>query len=332
MHRTVAHLLSVVYTNDWSVITLKRLLRHNPELIRARSPREHRATLLHYVGANAVEANRQMTPKNVVKVARVLLQAGAEVDADLNYGLMQSQYPERTGSTTLGLVATSCHPASAGVQLPLLDILLEHGASVNGVPGGWNPLIAALHNRRGEAAAHLARHGARMDLEGAAGTGRLDLAKSFFNKDGSLKAKVTNTQMEAGFMWGCQYGHFEVVKFLLEKGVKVEAEPHGETGLHWAAYQGHARVVKLLLKWKAPIGIKDRRFGGTPLGWALYGWCEQPQGAERAGYYEVVARLVAAGATVEREWLTAPEREMPIPRKVRADRRMLAALRGQVPH
>jgi len=32
--------------------TLKRLLRDNPELIRARSRRKHRSTLLHYVGAN----------------------------------------------------------------------------------------------------------------------------------------------------------------------------------------------------------------------------------------------------------------------------------------
>jgi hypothetical protein len=321
--------VDAIVTGD--LITLKRLLRQNPELIRARSPREHRATLLHYVGANAVEGYRQVTPMNAVKVARVLLEAGSDVDADLDYGSMRRQYPERTGSTTLGLVATSCHPAAAGVQLRLLDILLEHGASVDGLPGGWNPLIAALHNGRGQAAAHLAKHGARMDLEGAAGTGRLDVVKSFFDEDGSLKANATKAQMEAGLMWSCQYGHFKVVKFLLEKGVNVDAEPHGETGLHWAAYHGRARVVKLLLKWKAPVGNKDRRFGGTPLGWALYGWCEQPQGAERAGYYQVVARLVAAGAMVAREWLAAPEREIRIPLKVRADRRMLAALRGQLP-
>ena len=119
--------------------SLKRLLRQNPELIRARSTREHRATLLHYVGANAVEGYRQKTPKNAVKVAEILLQAGAEVDADLDYGSMRKRYPERAGSTTLGMVATSCHPAAAGVQIPLLDILLKYGASVNGLPGGWNP-------------------------------------------------------------------------------------------------------------------------------------------------------------------------------------------------
>jgi len=313
------------------ITTLKRLLRENPELIRARSTREHRATLLHYVGANAVEGYRQKTPKNAVKIAEVLLKAGAEVDADLDYGPMRKRYPERTGSTTLGMVATSCHPAVAGVQTPLLDILLKYGASVDGIPGGWNPLIAALHNGRGEAAAHLAKRGARLDLEGAAGVGRLEAVKSFFNEDGNLKANATKTQMESGLMWACEYGRTSVVDFLLEKGVNVGAQPRGETGLHWAAYAGHAHTVKALLKWKAPVDIEDKRFGGTPLGWALYGWCDHPLEAHHGGYYEVVARLVAAGATVEREWLADPDRELPIPQKVRADRRMLAALRGEMP-
>ena len=314
-----------------NITTLKRLLRENPELIRARSTREHRATLLHYVGANAVEGYRQKTPKNAVKIAEVLLKGGAEVDADLDYGPMRKRYPERTGSTTLGMVATSCHPAVAGVQIPLLDILLKYGASVDGIPGGWNPLIAALHNGRGEAAAHLAKRGARLDLEGAAGVGRLEAVKSFFNEDGNLKANATKTQMESGLMWACEYGRASVVDFLLEKGVNVGAQPHGETGLHWAAYAGHAHTVKALLKWKAPVDIEDKRFGGTPLGWALYGWCDHPLEAHHGGYYEVVARLVAAGATVEREWLADPDRELPIPQKVRADRRMLAALRGEMP-
>ncbi|HWN93949.1 MAG TPA: ankyrin repeat domain-containing protein [Methylomirabilota bacterium] len=321
--------VDAIVTGD--ITTLKRLLRGNPEMIRARSTREHRATLLHYVGANAVEAYRQKTPKNAAKVAEVLLKAGAEVDADLDYGPRRKRYPERSGSTTLGLVATSCHPAVAGVQIPLLDILLKYGASVDGIPGGWNPLIAALHNGRGAAAAYLAKRGARLDLEGAAGVGRLDVVKSFFNKDGSLKANATKAQMEAGLMWACEYGRASVVDFLLKQGVDVGAQPHGETGLHWASYAGHAKVVKAFLKSKAPVDIKDKRFGGTPLGWALYGWCAPPPESSHGDYYEVVARLVAAGATVESEWLAESNRGLPIPQKVRADGRMVAALRGEMP-
>jgi hypothetical protein len=56
--------VEAVITGD--LTTLESLLRGNPELIRARStrithfdPPAHRATLLHYVGANGVEGYRQ---------------------------------------------------------------------------------------------------------------------------------------------------------------------------------------------------------------------------------------------------------------------------------
>src|SRR6266496_2391246 len=76
------------------IATLERLLREEPKLIRARSTREHRATLLHYISANGVEGYRQKTPKNAVEIAELLLEAGAEVDAEADvYG---------GGATTLG--------------------------------------------------------------------------------------------------------------------------------------------------------------------------------------------------------------------------------------
>ena len=197
--------VEAIITGD--VATLKSLLRENPELVQTRSTREHHATLLHYAGANAVEGYRQKTPQDAAKVAEVLIRAGAEVDADLDYGAAgRKRYPERIGSTTLGLVATSVHPAVAGVQIALLERLLEAGAAVDGVPGGWNPLVAALHNGRGDAAEFLAKRGARLDLEGAAGTGRLEVVKGFFKKDGNLRANATKEQMASGFMWACEYG------------------------------------------------------------------------------------------------------------------------------
>jgi ankyrin repeat protein len=312
-----------------NITTLKRLLRENPKLIQARSTREHQATLLHYVGANSVEGYHQKTPQNAVQVAEVLLKAGAVVDADLDYGSMRKRYAGRIGSTTLGLVATSVHPAKAGVQIQLLEILLDHGASVDGLPGRWNPLIAALQNGRGDAARFLAERGARLDLEGAAGTGRLDAVKSFFDKNGNLKANATKTQMESGFIWACQYGHVSVVAFLLDHGVEVDAQPHGATGLHWAAYGGHPEIVKLLLKRKASVRIKDRRFGATLVRWALEGWFYPFPEARHARYHEVVALLVAAGAQPDAAWM-ADNLEHAEIEKLRADPRMLKALAGDI--
>jgi hypothetical protein len=306
------------------VTTLKRLLGGNPELIGARSTRAHHATLLHYVGANGVEGYRQKTPKNAVKVAEILLNAGAEVDADLDYGSLRRIYPERTGSAPLGMVATSVHPAVASVQIMLLKTLLKHGASIDGLSGGWNPLIAALHNGRGEAAAFLAKRGARLDLEGAAGTGQLDVVKGFFKQDGSLKANATKAQMESGFMWACEYGRTRIVAFLLQRGVNVGATPNGETGLHQAAYGGHATIVKLLLDRKAPVDVKDETYENTPLGWALHGWLYPPPEAKRRNHVKVVALLVAAGAAVDQQWLENDEEGQ----KVCADPCMLAALAG----
>ena len=296
--------------------TLERLLRLNPALIRARSARRHHATLLHYVGANGVEGFRQKTPKNAVEVAEMLLKAGAEIDAVADmYG----------GSTTLGLVATSIHPWLAGVQGALMNVLLDHGAAIDQPGAAGNGQVAVngcLANGRPEAAELLAARGASLDLEGAAGVGRLDLVESFFNEDGSLKTNATTAQMKSGFNWACEYGRTSVVDFLLSRGIDVGERHHGETGLHWAAYGGHWEIVQLLLEREAPLDLKDERFGGTPLGWALHGWQEGVRCGGRGHYHEVVGLLVTAGATVEAEWLANE--------KVRGDAKMLAALGGEI--
>src|ERR1051325_106503 len=110
---------------------LKQLLATHPDLVEARSARAHGAPLIHYVAANGVEDFRQKTPKNIVEITRALIDSGAEVDAISHaYG---------GASTALGLAATSYHPAEAGVQLDLVDELLNAGACVDGAPGGWNP-------------------------------------------------------------------------------------------------------------------------------------------------------------------------------------------------
>jgi ankyrin repeat protein len=301
--------------------TLKKLLRENPELVRERSTREHRSTLLHYVSANGVEDFRQKTPKNIVEIARLLLDAGAEVNAESEaYG---------GGSTTLGLTATSYHPDAAGVQLALLDLLIERGAMLDG-PGSASGVNACLHNGRGEAAEYLANRGARLDLEGAAGTGRLDVVKRFFDDGGALTAEATARQLIDGFTWACEFGRTRVVEFLLDHGMKADTKlKGGETGLHWAGYAGHADTVRLLLERGAPVDLADDTHGGTPLEWALYGWGNtRPRENERRSYYEAVALLVRAGSKVDERWFEGDFERERAAEKLRSDPRMMAALRG----
>jgi hypothetical protein len=298
------------------VSTLQRLLRENPTLIRARSLRLHRSTLLHYVGANGVEDFRQKTPPNAVKIAQILLEAGAEIDAVADmYG----------GATTLELVATSIHPLLAGVQDDLMELLLGRGAALD-VSGSL--VNGCLANGRPQAAEFLAKRGAKLDVEGAAGAGRLDLVKKFFNDGRTTKPATTQKQLKDAFAWACEYGRTNVVDFLLNKGMAIDAplKHHGQTGLHWAAFGGHVDTVKLLLKRKAPVNAKDPTFAGTPLGWAIYGWSESPASAKTQGYYDVVRALVEAGATLEREWLDEEARGVPLEKKIRKDSRMLKAV------
>src|SRR5207245_1416938 len=149
-----------------------------------------------------------------------------------------------------------------GVQLPLMELLIDHGAIIDG-PDGGSAVNGCLHNGRGEAGEFLASHGARLDLEGAAGVGRLAVVKNFFNDDGSLKPPATQQQMKDGFAWACEFGRTSVVAFLLQKGMEVDAKlkHDGQSGLHWAAYGGHAHTVKLLLERGALVDAKDESYG-----------------------------------------------------------------------
>jgi ankyrin repeat protein len=300
--------------------TLEKLVRENPDLVRARSTREHGSTLLHYVSANGVEDFRQKTPKNIIEIARLLLQAGADVNAE------SDAYGGR--STALGLTATSCHPENAGVQLPLMELLMDYGASVEG-PDGYGAVNSCLSNGRGQAAEFLASRGARLDLEGAAGVGRLDVVKSLFQEDGAVNSPEMQRQMRDGLAWACEFGRTSVVEFLLQRGIAVDAKgrPHGQTGLHWAAYGGHKDAVKLLLDRSAPIDAKDEHHGGTPLEWALYAWGNSSR-TNREPYYGVVAMLARAGAKLEPKWYEDHNDRGGAAEKLRSDPRMLEALGG----
>lgn len=272
-------------------LTLERLLREDPNLIRARSTREHNATLLHYISANGVENFRQKTPRNAVEVADILLRAGAEVDANA------AVY--RGTCTTLELVATSTHPLRAGVQNSLIEKLLDYGAAVDAAPGGPGMVRHCIANGCPEAAKLLASRGARLTLEGAAAIGRLDIVKRFFDPDSSLKSLTsdsrtsTTDQLVSGFLWACAYGQNEVVEFLLNQGVDIAAQgDDGQTGLHWAVIGGQPETIKLLLERKAPLEAKNV-YGGTVLGQAL--WSAAHDGDPDV-YVRIIETLIAAGA------------------------------------
>jgi len=250
---------------------LQRLLRENPELARARStrvtcfdPPVHRATLLHYVAANGVEGYRRMTPPNAVEVAQMLLRAGAEVDALADmYG---GHY------ATMSMLVSSSHPAQAGVQVALVDTLVDFGAAVEAQGSAqWGPpLMTALAFGYRDAAEALVRRGARVDnVAAAAGLGRLaEAARLLATADGESR--------HPALALAAQHGHVEMVRLLLDAGEDSNRyNPLGNhahsTPLHQASLAGHEAVVRLLVERGARLDIKDTVWQATPLGWAQHG-------------------------------------------------------------
>jgi ankyrin repeat protein len=298
---------------------LRRLLRDHAELVNARSTRDHRSTLLHYVSANGVEDFRQKTPPNIVEITRILLQAGADVNATSDaYG---------GGSTALGLAATSLHPEQAGVQIALLETLLENGAKIEqgAAEDDGSAVTGCLGNGQPVAASFLASRGAVLNLEGAAGLGRLDILETFFDASGALLRGATKDQVESGFLYACGYGHLHIVRFLLEKGIHSDVRNRGgETGLHWASFGPHPDVARELLQRRASVDVRDNRFEGTPLDWALFAWAKS-DGQSRERGYDLAKLLVEAGAKVHLPWLEPATAE-----QARTDPRMQEILRDAI--
>ena len=280
---------------------LQTLLQDDPSLISARSMRSHHSMLLHYTGTNGVENYRQRYPPNAVEVLQFLLAAGADVNATAGmYG---------GGSTTLGLMATSFHPAKAGIMTTMLQILLDAGAWIDD-PGasdhGHCTINGCLANGRPEAADYLMRKGARLDLEAAMGVGRLDVVQQYFRGDGTLLPTATQTQLERGLMWACEYGHTPVIEFLANQGLDLNTAVDGMYGLHWALIGGHLDTIQLLLARGASTEVRNM-YGGNAIGcavWAVgnsdgvYRW---PQ--KEVDYMVIMETLLKAGASIERGML-----------------------------
>ncbi len=249
---------------------LQDALRRDSALVRARSsrvccfdPPVHRATLLHYVAANGVEAFRQKTPPNAIEIARTLLQAGAEPDA------LADMYGAEC--TTMSMLVSSSHPAEAGLQAPLVALLLDFGAAIEGrgTKKWGTPLFTALTFGMIDAADILAKRGARIELPAAAGLGLVDEAAR-------LLPRADAEARHRALSLAAQHGHAEIVQLLLDAGedpnrYNLEGNHAHTTPLHQAVLGGHEAVVRLLVGRGARLDIRDTIWQGTPLGWALHG-------------------------------------------------------------
>ena len=292
--------VQAVITGD--AAALSTLLREHRPLARARSPAEHRCTLLHYTAANGIEMHLQKTPPNAVAICRLLLAAGSEVDA------LAETYGGGSAQTTLCLLVSSVHPHRAGVQAELVRVLCEYGAVVDGVGHDSAPLVTAIAFGYPAAAKMLVTCGARVNtLLTAAALGDEALVVQFLaNLDDPelLKrerrlpyarlAESPQQVLDRAFFFACGHRQLNVARRLADAGADVAARGTEDfTALHSAAARGDWDMMTFLLERGAPLEARNR-YGGTVLGQTCWFALHHPYAD--VDYAAVVEFLLRAGA------------------------------------
>jgi hypothetical protein len=251
---------------------LRALLVDDPALAAARTnldPPYHYftgATLLHHVAGNP--GREQRLPANVVEIARVLLDAGADVNAS-------TLGPN--GGTTMGLLVTSKQASDRGVTGPLMELLLERGALLD--VHKPDALDQSLANHAPAAAEKMIELGARPDIFAAAALGRLDLLREMFDADGRLLARPRRRGREMSerdaiglaMLYAYVRKQLDAVDFLLEKDGNWDMTGvNNGAALHRAAWEGDLEMVRRLIARGADIYNRDNPFNSTPLSWAQH--------------------------------------------------------------
>jgi peptide-methionine (S)-S-oxide reductase len=265
---------------------LEYLLRSHPRLVRERLEEPGswlhdevgdtlggyfaRPWLLWFVAGNPVR--HQRLPRNIARLAAVIIQAArhervASLKEQLDY--------------TLGLVTTGRVPRESGVEIELIDTLIDAGAT----PGNG---LGALGAYNLAAAQRLIERGGELTLAAALCLGRAD-------DTARLAPGSTAPDRQVALAAAALNGNAQALQTLIALGVKLDAystgiHPHA-TALHHAVGAGSLDAVKILVEAGAALDIKDTLHHGTPLDWAEYGQREASDPGPAAKYAAIAAYL-----------------------------------------
>ncbi len=296
------HALQVVDRGD--VEALRALLIADPSLIGMHStsvapPYDgyfHGATLLHHVAGNPI---RSPLPANIVDVARVLLESGADPEATCGGGPSQ---PKSGGGTVLGLVTSGAQAHQLGHTENLLDLLLEFGARLDPDGGMFGSLYHVVEYRgQREVSQMLFERGVRADLPIAAGLGNVPLMETFLTEEGRLTAGAgdiwartvrggkeirPSELLNDALLAAAANGWPSAVDWLLDHGAPIDGVrswgAFPVTALHCAGWAGWPDVVTRLLARGADATVREPTHQGTALGWASHAGNEDAVRAFRA--------------------------------------------------
>ncbi len=236
---------------------LEKLLAGNPRLVKEKLdyPVEgyfKNPYLLWFVADNPIRVAK--SPPNIVDITRTIIkavkrEAPGTAKEQLHYAL--------------GLVITAKTMRESGMQIQMIDLLIEEGAE----PG---QCLGALAERNIGAAAHMVRKGSKLTLPVAVGLGRMQDVAQLMPNAGEDDRVIAVTL--AAF-----YGMPHMISYLLAMGANPNGYPKAGCGfhshatpLHQAVCSGSLMTVKKLVEAGASLDATDKGHNGTPLDWAAY--------------------------------------------------------------
>ena len=274
---------AVAAIDSGDLVVLRGLLDAHPRLVRDRLdlPQDgyfQHPYLIWFVAGNPIR--NPALPGNIVEVTRTLIDS------------IEKQAPETYSDQldyTLGLVSTGRIPKECGVQIALMDLLIDAGAKPKGALG-------AIARGNPEAAAYLIRRGADLTFAVAVGLGWEDEVNR-------LAATATPDEWSLALIVAAFRGNAGMIRFLLRGGAPAKGIPadcqgfhQHATALHQAVASASLESVKLLVEAGAQLDVTDRIYEGTPLDWADYLQREEGANEERTEKFrEIEAYLKSRG-------------------------------------
>jgi Ankyrin repeat len=264
--------------DNGNIAVLQQLLEANPQLLSKRldTPSEgyfKHPYLLWFIAGNPIRHDK--LPANIIDITRLLIK-------------FVKQYAKESCRQqidyTYGLVETGRIPRECGVQIDLIDVLIDNGAAPGDAQG-------ALANGNIEAAKHIIERSGSITLAAAVCLNRMVDVKRLLNRASMDDKQVA--LMAASF-----YGMPQIIALLIQSGVDVNGyikkgfHSHASP-LHQAVYSGSLEAVKILVQAGANLDATDKVYNGTALGWARYMQAEDIDEQVMKKYLEIENYLLS---------------------------------------
>lgn len=190
---------------------------------------------------------------------------------DIAQAMIARGVPKEDLDYALGLVMTSSSARKDGLQIPLLKLLVDAGATIDPARLG-----GVLGHGETEVVEHLVAGGMRLTAPIAAALDRLDVLPD-------LLRSASPTEIEEALDLAVINNRTSAARLALEAGAnpdRFSSQHRHSQPLHQAALHDNVELVEMLMAYGARPDVADELWGGVPAGWASY-----------AGHDEVCACL-----------------------------------------